>query len=128
MALALLPKLLEIEGPEFQQATNRWRPTGLLFSQQPRVLLRDMSWRYERLSAASDEWAHLDRAHVYNKLTQRMRLWLRRAHFTWKSDHLAFLQAVAGFYSDYGAVLRLLKIEQARGRFKDDQSVAKQGV
>lgn len=71
----------------------------------------------------------LDRANVYVKLFQRMRLSLRKANFTWKSDQMSLMEAMSAFYADYGAVLRLLKIDEARGRLKeDDQSVEKQGV
>jgi hypothetical protein len=122
----LIPKLLSDEGTDFQRIEKRWRPTDLLFVAQTRALLRDMAWRYGRLSEAESELASLDRGSIYVKLLRRMRLWLRRAHYTWKADHLSFTQTVAGFYTDYGAVLRLLKIDEARGKFAD-RSV-KQGV
>lgn len=83
-----------------------------------------MQARYEHLAAAQEELQTLDRADKYIKFLHRMRLWLREASFKWKADQLAFIQAVSGFYSDYGAVLRYLKFDQARGRFvADDQPV-----
>jgi hypothetical protein len=89
-----------------------------------------MAWRYDMLSAAMGEFGTLDRAHVYIRTYQRMRLHLRKASFTWKADQLAFVEATANFYADYGAVLRLLKTEETRGRFQADRpaTVVKQGV
>ncbi len=98
---------------------NRWRPVDLLFLQQVRSLLRDIGERYSFLSAAEGELRSLDRADRYIKHLTRMRLWLRRATYAWKADQLVFIQSVAGFYTDYGAVLRLLKIDEARGLFAD---------
>jgi len=73
----------------------------------------DMRDRYKRLASALGELQTLKRASKYVKLLQRMRLWLRLASFSWKADHLRFIQAVAEFYGDYGTVLRFLKFEQA---------------
>jgi hypothetical protein len=108
---------LEQEGPDYQRIENRWRPTQLLMLQQVRALLRDMSARYEHLSAAHEELQTLVRGDRYTKYLQRMRLWLRQASFKWKADQLAFLQAASGFYSDYGIVLRLLRNDRAVGLF-----------
>jgi len=85
--------------------------------QQIRALLRDMSARYEHLSAAHDELQSLVRGDRYIRYLQRLRLWLRQASFKWKADQLAFLQATSGFYRDYGVVLRLLKNDRAVGLF-----------
>jgi hypothetical protein len=87
-----------------------------------------MSWRHAQLAEALGEIETLDRASVYIKLFHRMRLQLRKANFTWKSDQMSFIGSMAAFYTDYGAVLRLLKIDEARGRLKADQSSVKQGV
>ena len=125
MEFVRLPKILTEEGTSFQQIENRWRPTDLLFVRQTRALLEDMSWRYQRLAEAEGELSLLDRASSYLKLLRRMRLWMRKANFTWKSDHLQFLQAVSGFYGDYGALFRLLKTDEARGRLGP---LMKQGV
>lgn len=117
MQYRLLPWILEQEGTDFQRIEQRWRPTSLLFLQQVRALLKDMAARYEHLAAAQEELQGLDRAAKYIKFLHRMRLWLRRCHYVWKADQLAFLQATAGFYADYGATLRLLKNDEARGLF-----------
>ncbi len=89
--------------------------------QQVRLTLQDMSSRYDILSAAKEELQTLDRADKYTLLLHRMRLWLRQANFKWKADQLSLLQAVSGFYSDYGVVLRFLKVDQARGLFKSSK-------
>ena len=65
----------------------------------------------------------LIRAPRYIVLLNRMRLWLRRSYFTWKANQLVFLQATAGFYSEYGQLLRFLKFDQQRGLFADRQGV-----
>jgi len=83
--------------------------------QQEKRMLADMSQRYHHLDVAEDEIRTLNRADKYIQKIIRMRLWLRQAHYAWKANHLAFLEAVAGFYTDYGAVLWLLKNDQARG-------------
>ncbi len=87
-----------------------------------------MSWRHARLTEALGEIGTLDRASVYVKLFHRMRLQLRKATYTWRSDQMSFIGAMANFYKDYGAVLRLLKIDEARGRLKTDPLSVKQGV
>lgn len=119
MAYRSLSEILQQEGNSFQKLEHRWRPTDLLYLQQTRSLLKDMADRYHHLAATESELAALERAHVYIKLLRRMEIRLRQAGFVWKLDHLLFIQTVASFYSDYGAVLRLLKIEQSRGRFRE---------
>jgi hypothetical protein len=112
---SLLKWIIRQEAGQFQQVTNRWRPTDLLMVQQEKRFLEDMVNRHRHLVAAEDEIRTLNRADKYIRKITRMRLWLRQAHFAWKANHLAFLEAVAGFYTDYGAVLWLLKNDQARG-------------
>lgn len=119
MAYRLLPWILEQEGDSFQKLDRHWRPQNLLFVRQSQLLLKDMQRRYRYLSEAQDELERLDRANVYVQLLTRMRIRLRQAGYVWKLDHLRFMQSVASFYSDYGAIMRLLKIEQSRGRFKE---------
>jgi hypothetical protein len=87
----------------------------LLYVAQAKALLNDLSQRYKYLSTARDELETLRRADRYIKYLTRMRFFLRQANFTWKSDQLVFLRAVAGFYSDFGAILRLLKEDTDRG-------------
>jgi len=119
VAYRLLPWILEQEGDSFQRLDRHWRPQNLLFVRQSQLLLKDMQRRYRYLSEAQDELERLDRANVYVQLLTRMRIRLRQAGYVWKLDHLRFMQSVASFYSDYGAIMRLLKIEQSRGRFKE---------
>lgn len=119
MQYPLLLWILDEEGPEFQSVQNRWRPSQLLFLQQVRVLLQDMERRYHKLEAARPEIETLERAPRYIKCLTRMRLWLRQSYYTWKANQLVFLQAVAGFYSEYGSLLRFLKFDQTRGRLAD---------
>jgi predicted DCC family thiol-disulfide oxidoreductase YuxK len=111
----LLHWIIRQEAGEFQSTTYKWRPTDLLMVQQEKLTLRDMSRRYKHLTAAEDEIRTLNRADKYiTKLTQ-MRLWLRKAHYSWKANHLAFFESAAGFYKAYGAILWLLKTDMARG-------------
>ncbi len=93
-------------------------PQDLVPFHQVQQLLADMGRRYSQISEAWDELSSLDRADRYAKLAQRLRIWLRQARFFWKGDQLTFLRAAAGFYADYGAVLRLLKQDYDRGKFK----------
>lgn len=92
-------------------------PHDLVQLHQAKAFLADMAGRYITLHEARDELASLDRAPRYLKLVRRLRIWLRQANFFWKGDQLTFLRAVAGYYSDYGAVLRLLKQDHDRGKF-----------
>ncbi len=89
--------------------------------QQEKRFLEDMSNRYRHLFAAEDEIRTLNRADKYIARITRMRLWLRQAHYAWKANHLAFLEAVASFYTEYGAILWLLKTDQARGAITPTQ-------
>ena len=117
MSYRLLQWIIEQEGSQFQSVSYRWRPTDLLLIQQQKLLMQNMVRRFKHLEAAEDEIRTLNRADKYIAKIKRMRLWLRQAHFAWKANHLAFLEATAGFYLDYGAVLWLLKTDQARGAF-----------
>jgi predicted DCC family thiol-disulfide oxidoreductase YuxK len=113
----LLQWILEQEGSQFQQVSYRWRPIDLLMVQQEKILLHDMALRYKHLEAAEDEIRTLNRADKYITKLVRMRLWLRQAHYAWRANHLAFIEAISGFYTEYGALLWLLKTDQARGAF-----------
>jgi len=92
-------------------------PTDLVTLHQAQLSLKDMGRRYVQLAEATDELASLDRADRYIKALRRMRIWFRQANFFWKGDQLTFIRAVAAFYSDYGAILRLLKQDLDRGKF-----------
>ena len=116
MDFQLLRQLIDREGDAFMQIENRWRPRDLLMSSQVRVLIHDLERRFERLSEAEEELDKLDRRDTYIKYLRRMRLDLRAATFTWKADQLRFVQVISQFYSDYGAILRLLKFDLLRGQ------------
>ncbi len=121
MRYKVLPAILVQEGDElFQRIEERWRPVRLLYVQQTRELLRDISQRYDQLSAALPELQTLNKPDTYTKLLTRMRLYVRQAGYAWRMDQLTFIRSVSGFYQDYGAVLRLLRIEQNRGRFVEE--------
>lgn len=111
--------LQQEDGTEFQSIHQRWRPRTLFLQHQVRLLLKDMQARYTDLELARQELATLEYAAKYLKYLARMRIWIRDAHFAWKADQLKFLKSVAGFYSDYGAVLRLLKFDELRGKFTE---------
>ena len=67
----------------------------------------------------TDLFKRLEQASKYLKYLRRMRLWIRNANFAWRADQLRFLKSVAGFYSDYGAILRLLRMDELRGKFSE---------
>ena len=104
---------------DFQTIHNVWRPRRLLLLRQTQLLLKDLQRRYQELELAQDEFKYLEQGARYIKHLQRMRLWVRQAGFVWQSDQLKFIKSVAGFYADYGAVLRLLRIDQQRGKFSE---------
>ena len=53
-----------------------------------------------------------------------MRLTIKDAQFSWRSDDLKFLRAVTSFLKDYGTVLHNLKIDEARGRLDLDTALS----
>lgn len=118
MAYKYIPWILEQEGPVFQSVHQRWRPKDLFLIRQVQLILKDIKGRFDNLELARDEIKTLEYAPKYFKYMQRMRLWLREALFAWKADQLRFLKSVSGFYSDYGVVVRMLKTDELRGKFK----------
>ena len=112
----VLEWVLESEGRAFQRIHQNWRPKDLIPQVYLHKLLSDLQARYKILATATDEMATLDRADIYLKLFRRMGIWLRRANFARRSDHMTFIQSVAGFYSDFGEILRRLKIDSLRGK------------
>ena len=118
-----LPWILQQEGTDFQRIEQRWKPVRLLYIQQTRALLHDIRERYEQFSASQSELQTLTKADLLVKLLTRMRMYVRQAGLFWKTDQLAFIKAVAGFYSDLGSIMRTLKNEQERGRFIDADPV-----
>jgi len=104
---------------DFQSIHQVWQPRKLLFLRQVQILLKDIEARYLNLELAQHELQLLEYAPKYIKYLRRMRLWVRQAAFAWQADHLKFIKSVAAFYADYGAVLRMLRIDQQRGKFTE---------
>lgn len=115
MAFRLLPQLLDLEREQIRFVDKRWQPRGLLFTSQARAILDDLNRRYKTLSEAREEMLALPRGPKYVAYLTRMRFFLREAHFVWKGDQLRFIRASAGFYTDYGTVLRFLKEDSEQG-------------
>lgn len=122
-ATPLLYTLVQREGTSFERITNQWRPTDLLFELQSKALMKDMARRYASLLQAEGELQMLDRADFYLKLVRKMKLVLRRAYFVRRLNQLAFVEALAEFYSAYGRVLRFLKIDLGRGLLAPEPAV-----
>lgn len=115
MSSILLPLILDREIGQIKRTDYRWRPNNLFLISWARTLLQDIDRRYRNLLEAQHEFEYLDRAPLYMKLVQQMRLFVRQSHFNWKGDQLAFIRAVSNFYSAYSIVLRLLRQDLARG-------------
>jgi hypothetical protein len=113
---ALLSLLIQQEGSAFYAITNRWQPKDLIPDPYRRNLLKDVQRRFNMLSEAEHELQTLDRAPMYIRILRRMRLTVKQAQFSWRSDDLRFLKSITQFLSDYGIILRNLKIDQQRGR------------
>lgn len=119
-----IPDILEREeGSEFQSVHQRWRPQDLFLMRQIQLILKDMATRQRRIEQAEDEFNTLEYAAKYVEYIRKMRLSVRQAHFSWRADHLQFLKGVADFYSDYGNLLRLLRMDQLRGKFSEPASI-----
>lgn len=86
---------------------------------QVQLMLKDMESRMDSLELARDEFNTLEKASKYNRYLLRMRIWLRESKFAWRADQLRFLRSAAGFYADYGAILKLLRFDQLRGKFTE---------
>jgi hypothetical protein len=115
-----IPWILEQEHEaDFKSVQHQWRPRKLLQLRQVQLLLKDIGSRLYNLELARGELASLTYGPKYLKYLKRMRLWVRQASFSWQADQLTFLKSVAGFYSDYGSVLRMMRIDQLRGVFND---------
>lgn len=121
MGYSHLPQILDAERSEIRTIEKRWQPKDLLHVPQAYSILQDVTRRYEHLVLARDEMETLDRASLYVKYLTRMRFNARRAYFVWKADQLTFVRAIAAFYSDYGAVLRLLQEDSRRGLLPRDE-------
>jgi hypothetical protein len=115
------PLLLNLLGKEtefFHRVDHQWRPKGIFYEIQTQVLMKDMIRRYTDMNKAQEELMTLERADVYTRLMTRLELVIRRAAFVRRSNHLAFAQDVADFYSFYGEVLRRLMIDKVRGKLQ----------
>lgn len=124
MQYHFIPWILEHEREsDFQSVHQTWRPHNLLFVRQTQVLLKDIRERLDNLELAHGELQTLRYADRYIKYLRRMRLWVRQAGFAWQADQLKFLKSVVGFYSDYGAVLRLLRIDQSGGKLLEPETI-----
>lgn len=121
MQYEILPKVLKQEGSHFYQVDRKWQPKDLIPDPYRRNLLKDAQERFEKLSAAEREFRTLDRANKYIQILRRMRLTIKDAQFSWRTDDLKFLAAIASFFQDYGTVLRFLKEDNARGHLKNEQ-------
>jgi hypothetical protein len=111
--------ILNQEGNSFYRTTNRWQPRDLIPDPYRRNLLKDAQQRLKALETAENEFQTLDRATLYINALKRMRLSVRMAQFSWRTDDLKFIRAISEFLSDYGTVIRYLKIDQDRGQFSD---------
>jgi hypothetical protein len=109
--------MLREEGTHFQDVSDIWKPTQLLYTAQVRGLLNDMQGKFDEASAAGEEFQNLPRSDRYFKQLTEMRLALREAHFQWKANQVRFLSAASKFYSNFGAMLRFLRWEAQRGTF-----------
>lgn len=116
MPFRILPEILKSEGTHFYRVDRRWQPQDLIPDPYRRNLLKGAQDRLNRLDEGYEEFEKLDRAPLYIKLVERMRLTVKRAQFVWRTDDLKFIQHISAFFSDYGTVLQNLKIDQARGR------------
>lgn len=123
MRFVVLHQILEQEGPNFYRIQNRWQPKDLIPDPYRRTLLKDAQGRLQRLEVGEAELQSMDRAVLYLNLLKRMRFALRQAQFAWRTDDLKFIRNISEFFSDYGTVLKHLKIDQARGRFEDQPEV-----
>ena len=119
MAKSVILNILDQEGTSFYRIDRRWQPKSLIPDPYRRNLLKDALERFAKLEAGATEFEPLDRAPLYFRLLQRMRLSLKRAQLAWRSDDLKFIENIASFFSDYGTILQNLKIDQARGKFSE---------
>lgn len=121
MRYRLIPWIIDNEGPHFYRIERRWQPKNLIPDPYRKNLLKDAQSRFVRLEAAEDEFRTLVEPHKFIKIIRKMRLTMREAHFSWRTDDLRFLRAISSFMEDYGTLLRLLKWEEARGRFEQPE-------
>lgn len=112
-----LQRILRQEGTHFQDVTDIWKPTQLLFVAQVRKLLDDMQGKFNEVSSSSEELQNLPRSDRYFKQLTDMRLALREANFSWKANQVRFINAASRFYSSFAEMLRFLRWEAQAGTF-----------
>lgn len=123
MQFVLLPQILDQLGGQFYRVDRTWQPKDLIPDPYRRGLLKNVQENYNQLTAAEDEFRALQRAHLYIQIIRRMRLTVKDAQFSWRTDDLKFLESIASFFTDYGILIRTLKEDEARGKL----SSTKQG-
>lgn len=80
-----------------------------------RGLLETAESRLNALVQAESEFKGMEKADKYIGAIRRMQLAIKKAQFALRTDDLKFLQAVSAVFTDYGEVMRMLKVDQARG-------------
>lgn len=121
MQFVHLPKILDQSGGEFYRIDRKWQPRNLIPDPYRRNLLKNAQEKYNQLTIAEDEFRTLERAHLYIQILRRMRLTIKDAQFSWRTDDLKFLASIASFFTDYGTLLRILKEDEARGKLSQTQ-------
>lgn len=119
MRYPLLRKVLQGEGSDFYRSTNRWRPNDLIPDPYRRDVLKDVEERFRELDLAEDELQTLTRPAIYIGALKDMRHAIRRAMYAWRTDDVAFIEAIAEFFTAYGTVLQNLRRDQALGHLED---------
>lgn len=122
MRYRLLPWILEQEGSDFRRIDRGWQPKNLIPDPYGRNMLKDVQAKLSALEGAEDEFQTLERSALLIGILKKLRLVVRQAQFSWRTDDLKFLTSISEFYSNYGIVLQHLNHERARGRFNNDPS------
>jgi hypothetical protein len=116
VAFSIIPQILDAEGQNFYRTDRRWQPKNLIPDPYRRNLLKFAETKLNQVVAAIPEFRQLDRAPLYVKLINRMRIDFRKAKFAWNTDDLEFIRSISKFFTDYGQILQNLKFDEARGR------------
>lgn len=114
------PNLLKmVQDQQFAQRNLSWRPTNVLDPVFGRGLLNTVRDWLKAFEACLPELEGLDRKTAYILQFQKLRLAFRQAQYSWRVDDLQFIEAIQTFFSTYGAILKLLKIDELRGLLKE---------
>lgn len=119
MRTSSLQEILDSEGSDFFPSTNKWRPQNLIPHPYRRELLQDVEERFRRLDLAEDEFKALPRPALYMGAIKNMRFSIRRAMYAWRADDVAFIEAIAEFFTEYGTVLQNLRRDWSLGHLAD---------